>query len=271
MHDESAMLVPYTPEELRAALRWPEFPRAAAYDPEWMLANLMGPNAVWLTEALTDLLDLRPGLRVLDMGCDKALSSVFLAREFGVQVWATDLRIGATDNLARIREAGLETQIFPSHAEAHALPFANGFFDAAISVDAYHHFGTADLYFNEYARFVKPGGQLGIVVPGLREEFTGGVPEGLAPYRAPDFWSFHRPAWWRAHWERTGLATVTTADLVPRGWEHWLRWLEVSARQGRPGSADEATMVLRRCRAQPRLHARGGAQARVAPRPRTSP
>lgn len=243
MNDASVSAVPYMPEELRAALRWPEFPRAAAYDPEWMLANLMGPNAVWLTEALTAALDLQPGLRVLDLGCGKALSSVFLAREFGVQVWATDLWIGATENLARIREAGLEERIFPIHAEAHALPFAHGFFDAAISVDAYHYFGTADLYFSYFARFVKPGGQLGVIVPGLREEFVAGVPAHLAPYWNPDFWSFHSPAWWRAHWERTGLATVTTADLVPRGWEHWLRWLEVAQRQGRSGSADEAAMV----------------------------
>jgi len=242
MTDESAA-APYTPETLRSVLRWPEFPRAAAYDPEWMLANLMGPNAVWLTEALTGALDLKPGMRVLDMGCGKALSSVFLAREFGVQVWATDLWIGATDNLARIREAGLDGQIFPIHAEAHALPFAHGFFDAAISVDAYHYFGTADLYFSSYAPFVKPGGQIGIVVPGLREELSAGVPAHLVPYWAPDFWSFHSPAWWRAHWEWTGLATVTTADLVPRGWEHWLRWLEVSARQWWPASADEAAMV----------------------------
>lgn len=242
MADES-VTTPYTPEELRAALRWPEFPRADAYDPEWMLANLMGPNAVWLTEALTGALDLRPGMRVLDLGCGKALSSVFLAREFGVEVWATDLWIGATDNLARIREAGLEGRIVPIHAEAHALPFAHGFFDAAISVDAYHYFGTADLYFRYFAPFIKPGGQIGIVVPGLREEFSVGLPDYLAPYWDPDFWSFHSPAWWRAHWERTGLATVTTADLVPRGWEHWLRWLEVAKRQGRPSSDAEAAMV----------------------------
>ena len=29
----------------------------------------MGPNVLWLTDALTQVLDLRPGMRVLDMGC----------------------------------------------------------------------------------------------------------------------------------------------------------------------------------------------------------
>lgn len=51
----------------------------------------MGPNVLWLAEALSQMMDLRPGMRVLDMGCGKAISSIFLAKEFGLEVWATDL------------------------------------------------------------------------------------------------------------------------------------------------------------------------------------
>lgn len=106
-------------------------------------------------------------MRVLDMGCGKCLSSVFLARQFGVQVWATDLWIKADDNWQRIREAGLEDRIFPIHAEARSLPYAGGFFDAIVCVDSYIYYGTDDLYLNYFHKFVKPGGQIGIVVPGL--------------------------------------------------------------------------------------------------------
>jgi ubiquinone/menaquinone biosynthesis C-methylase UbiE len=68
------------------------FPRATQYHPEWVLANGSGgANVLWLTEWLTQALDLRPGLRVLDLGCGKASWSIFLRREFGVQVWAVDL------------------------------------------------------------------------------------------------------------------------------------------------------------------------------------
>ena len=52
--------------EVARALANPDCPRAAAYDPEWVLANLMGPNVLWLTEALTDVLPLRAGMRVLE-------------------------------------------------------------------------------------------------------------------------------------------------------------------------------------------------------------
>jgi cyclopropane fatty-acyl-phospholipid synthase-like methyltransferase len=49
-----------------------------------------------LTEALSQVMTLEPGMRVLDMGCGRAVSSIFLAKEFGLQVWATDLWIAAT-------------------------------------------------------------------------------------------------------------------------------------------------------------------------------
>ena len=48
----------------------------------------MGPNALWLTEYLLEMRPLNAADRVMDLGCGRALSSIFLAREFGVQVWA---------------------------------------------------------------------------------------------------------------------------------------------------------------------------------------
>ena len=231
-------------EGLGDRLRPPEFPRSAKYDPDWVLDNMMGPNALWLTEALAGCMDLSPAMRVLDMGCGTGLSSIFLAKEYGVQVWATDLWIDATDNLERIRAAGVEDRVFPIHAEAHALPFADGFFDAMVSVDAYHYFGTDDLYLPSHmARLVKPGGQMGIVVPGLVEELTSNQPpEHLLPYWEPALFSLHSPAWWRRHWERSGLVTVEHSDLVPDGWRHWMvsdrLWSE---RLGKP--SDEAEML----------------------------
>jgi hypothetical protein len=62
-------------------------PRSSSYDPHWLIANVMGPHVLWLAEWLSQRLELTPGMRVLDLGCGKALSSIFLAKEFGVSVW----------------------------------------------------------------------------------------------------------------------------------------------------------------------------------------
>src|SRR6266545_3070159 len=99
------------------------YPRASAYDPTWVLDNLMGPNPLWLAESLVEVMDLAPGMRVLDMGCGRALSSIFLAKELGVEVWATDLWVKPDENLRRAAEAYVEDQVHPIYAEAHALPF----------------------------------------------------------------------------------------------------------------------------------------------------
>src|SRR5207237_2957158 len=134
-------------------------------------------------------------MRVLDLGCGKAVSSIFLAKEFDLQVWAADLWIKPTENRQRVDAADAADRVFPIYVEAHALPFAEGFFDGLVSLDAYHYFGTDDLYMSYCSRFVRPGGKIGIVVPGLLHEFTDGLPEHLAPYWEPDLWTFHSPAW----------------------------------------------------------------------------
>jgi cyclopropane fatty-acyl-phospholipid synthase-like methyltransferase len=216
-----------TKTELAEALKLDQFPRSATYDPEWVIENQIGPNVLWLTEFLSQVMKLEPGMRVLDLGCGRATSSIFLAKEFGLQVWATDLWIKASDNWARVRAAGLEDQVFPIHAEARTLPFADDFFDAIISMDAYHYFGTDDLYLGYLVRFVRPGGEIGIVVPGLQHEFTNGPPEYLQPHWDWDFCCFHTPEWWRGHWEKTGKVEVELADRLPDGWKHWLKWLGV--------------------------------------------
>jgi SAM-dependent methyltransferase len=219
-------------DALRSRLRKPAFPRASAYDPAWLLDSWMGPNPLWLAEGLTSVMPIEAGMRVLDLGCGKAASSIFLAREFGVTVWAADLWVTPSENFRRIEAAGLAGRVLPIHAEAHSLPFAEGYFDAIVSFDAYHYFGTDDLYLVYLAKFLRPAGRLGIVVPGLVTELAGEPPPWLQPYWEPAFHSFHSAAWWRRHWTRSGIVGVEVADDLPDGWRLWAEWNEVCAEAG---------------------------------------
>lgn len=207
-------------------LRSDRFPRASKYHPDWIIKNGMTGtgNTLWLTEWLAAAMELKPGMRVLDLGCGRAISSIFLAREYSVQVWATDLWIGVSENLLRIRDAGLQDQVFPIHADARALPYAGDFFDAILSIDAYPYFGTDDLYFNYLAHFVKPGGRIGIAGAGLVQELEAGVPEHLREFWTQDVWALHSASWWRRLWERTGLVGIEIAETMPEGWRAWLDW-----------------------------------------------
>src|SRR4051794_27023561 len=217
------------------------FPRASRYHPDWVLAGMgSASNALWLAEWLCEALDLRPGMRVLDLGCGRAISSVFLRREFGVEVWAADLWFDPSENLRRIRDAGVEDGVFPLRADARALPFAAEFFDAIVSVDSFFYYGTDDLYLNTVARFVKPGGPVGIVQAGLTGELDGEVPVHLREWWDQDRpWLFHSAGWWRRHWARTGILDVETADTLGDGWRLWLDWLRLVA----PDNATEIGAV----------------------------
>ena len=216
------------------------FPLSNKYNPEWLIAGCSGgANPLWLTEWLSSGLGLRPGMRVLDLGCGRALSSIFLRMEFDVEVWAVDLWFSVSENLQRIRAAGVENHVYPIHAEARALPFADDFFDAIVAIDSFPYFGTDDLYLNYLARFVKPGGAIGIAGAGLMREIEGPVPDSLARWWEPNMFCLHSPAWWHSHWEKAGIVDVELADSMPDGWRAWLEWQAVVA----PGNLVEIRAI----------------------------
>ena len=219
-------------DAMRARMINPAFPKASQYDPDWVFDNEMGPNVLWLTEWATRDLNLKPSMKVLDLGCGKALSSIFLAEEFGVSVWATDLWIAAEDNAQRILAAGHEDRITAVHAEAHSLPYDEGFFDVIVSFDSYQYFGTADLYIGYLLQFLKPGGTLCILIPGVTDETGVTPPAHLQQWWAWDFCCFHTIEWWCQHWEKTGLVEIEIADMLPDGAAHWLSWCEICAEAG---------------------------------------
>jgi cyclopropane fatty-acyl-phospholipid synthase-like methyltransferase len=216
--------LPLSPEDLAE-----RFPLSANYDISWVIQNAMGPNVLWLLEDLAGAMQFEPGMRILDLGCGRAISSIFLAQQFDdLRIWAADLWIKPAENLLRIRDAGVIDRVFPISVEAHTLPFAEGFFDAIISVDAFHYFGTDDLYLSYLAKFLRPGGQLGISVPSVRHELNGEPPEHLATAWDPDYFSFHSPEWLARHWGRTGIMESVESAWVADGARLWKAWNDIS-------------------------------------------
>lgn len=162
---------------------------------------LMGPNSLRLLDELLGHVPETVSGRVLDLGCGMAVTSLFLARETAADtVYAADLWITATDNYARIRQWGEEKRIIPLHSDACDLPFANGYFRAIISVDAYHYFGCREGFFAEkMLPLLESGGYALIAIPGLKREFTDGIPELMTEWAEDDALCFHSAQWWKEH------------------------------------------------------------------------
>jgi cyclopropane fatty-acyl-phospholipid synthase-like methyltransferase len=205
-----------------------EFPLTAKYDPRWIRDNALGENALCQVESLARRLPLRPGMRVLDLGCGRATSSIFMAREFGVQVWAVDVTISPTDNRRRAIELGCESSVFPLQVDARALPFAMEFFDAVVAIDSFLYFGTDERYLSYLLPFLRSGGYIGMVDIAFTRELNGilDAPSHLRPH-FPQYWSHvHCPQWWRVHWEKTGLVDVQCAESLPDSAQLLLNYAE---------------------------------------------
>jgi cyclopropane fatty-acyl-phospholipid synthase-like methyltransferase len=217
------------------------YPLASKYDPNWMFENKMGGPCLWLCESLSRNMDLKPDMKVLDLGCGTSLTSIFLAKEFGVTVFATDLWVSASENQKRIAAANVENLVHPIHAEVHNMPFANNFFDAAVCINTIQFLGISEFFLGEYiAPLLKKDAQFGVVFFGPDEEFDGDVPAHMAEGFWPDFYYFHSLAWMRRLFERTRLFSIECGDdLDGNGRRVAAKWAKI---MGKPEMDNHGVM-----------------------------
>jgi len=207
-----------------------KFLKSNKYDKTFINENLMGPNSMKMLEELLQSVKLEKGMRVLDLGCGKGLTSIFLAKEFGVQVFATDLWIGATENYERFRTMGLENQIIPIHADVCELPYADEYFDLVTSIDSYHYFGTEPEYMDtKLAGLVKKGGTIALAFPGVKKELNGYLPEEMnlswADGEKEILETFHSVPWWKDLLNKSNKITIESIEEMQCFDEAWRDWL----------------------------------------------
>lgn len=198
------------------------------FDKEFMQKNMMGPNAITLLEELAKDITLKPGMRVLDLGCGKGLTSMWLANGHNIQVFAVDLWITATENHQRFKQMCLDHKIIPIHADATQMPFAEDYFDAVISVDSYNYYGTDEQYMAKHlAPIVKKDGIIAIVVPGVKEELQGPIPHEMAlSWKQEDLSTFHSCEWWEALLRKADnidIISIKEMQCFDESWNDWLR------------------------------------------------
>jgi cyclopropane-fatty-acyl-phospholipid synthase len=124
-------------------------------------------------------LELRPGMRLLDVGCGWGSMAMHAAREYGVQVLGITLSTEQADYARKqVAEAGLTDQLEIRIQDYRDLD--DGPFDAISSIGMAEHVGTGP--YSEYAailfRQLKPGGRL------LNHQIAAIHPEAKPPGRS---------------------------------------------------------------------------------------
>jgi SAM-dependent methyltransferase len=110
---------------------------------------------------LADLLSRRDTCRPLDLGCGTGRHMLYFG-ERGFEVYGIDNAIaGLTSTQHRLEDAGLTAHLVQRDI-FDALPFADAFFDAIISIQVIHHARLAQIaaLIDEMARILKAGGLL---------------------------------------------------------------------------------------------------------------
>ena len=205
------------------------FPKAETFPQSVMRERSMGPNPLKLCEELLAYADIPAGSVVLDLGSGAGLTSALMAREYGYVVYAADLWSDPSVNMRFFEGCGLTNrQVTPLKADATALPFAHGFFDAVVSVDSYNYFGRDPEYLGErLLPLVKRGGELLLAIPGMACDCHDDVPACLLRSWTPEQLDYmHDMAWWRANLEQTEGAEVLDMREMACTREAWADWLE---------------------------------------------
>ena len=191
--------------------------------------TMWGPNAIRQSEELASHFTITKDMRILDLGCGMGLSSLYLAQEYGAEVFATDLFADPTENHKRFQSLGVSDKIIPMMIDAtQPLPFAKRYFDVVFSVGAYNIFGANEEMLSKLASHVKKGGYIAVSFPGLKYEFGGSVPPEMQPFwEVPEVAKTVRGVeWWKDLWSKAeGVEIVTVSEMAC----HHMAWKEYLA------------------------------------------
>src|SRR5688500_202672 len=116
-----------------------------------------------------DWLGLRPGDRVLDMGCGGGRHAFEAARR-GAVVTAVDLDLGELKQVRDITGADPDVYVTTANCDALRLPFPDGTFDRIIASEVMEHIPDDGDAARELTRVLRPGGTIAITVPSYLPE-----------------------------------------------------------------------------------------------------
>ena len=205
-----------------------EFPKTNHFATDVVRSAIMGPNTLKLCEELMEGADVPAGSVVLDLGSGCGISSAMLAREFGLVTYAADLWSDPSENMRFLEGLGLTNrEVIPLKADARALPFAQGFFDAVVSVDSYNYFGRDPDYLGScLLPHVKDGGLVLLAIPGMVRDCHENPPACLTlSWTSEQLDYIHDMTWWRAIFEQTpGVRVVSLREMACTR-EAWADWV----------------------------------------------
>jgi cyclopropane fatty-acyl-phospholipid synthase-like methyltransferase len=199
------------------------YPELDGYSRNDCYQDFFGGGGLYLAVNMVRTLHLKPGDRVLDLGCGKGATSIFLAKQYGVRVVALDLWTSSEFLSAKFTKQGYTDRISAIQMDAtQPLPFPENYFDAIFCMNSFNFYGGNVDFLKHLLKHLKPKGQICIGSEVLSTEFTDeqiANPPDVYAFKLPppnehvdvfkdDFQKQHTPAWWQDLFQSSGLLNV---------------------------------------------------------------
>jgi ubiquinone/menaquinone biosynthesis C-methylase UbiE len=188
------------------------------------------------TLELAEELGLTAATRVLDLGSGLGGPARTLAEAYGCHVTGIDLTPDFCAAAAALSAwVGLGDKVSFQQGDATQLPFADGSFDAAMTIHVAMNIAAKDRMYAEAKRVLKPGGRFGIydILQGEGGEVLYPVPWA----REPSISHLATPDEMQALLSAAGFKILSVTDSTEEG----QRWFETMAERMKGGAAPPLT------------------------------
>jgi len=167
----------------------------------------------WMQRKALAFLDIKPGVRFLDVGCGTGYAVCYAAAK--VQFSGVFCGIDISPRMIEVaREESCLKNVRFEVARAEELPLGDGFFGAVLCTNSFHHYPLPTKALEEIHRVLLPGGRLCVLDVTADDPITRWM-DMRVRRKEPEHVKFYSTAEYAKMFAAAGLKVVMSRTILP--------------------------------------------------------